>query len=417
MTIAAPGRAALVLSVSIASAAAGCGGQASPAGAGQQSPGAPVETRAPNGANQRPAHPGQTRAPFEAAGVKLDVKTIARGLDRPWGLAFLPDGAMLVTEKEGRMRIVAPDGTPSAELPGVPRVDTDGQGGLLDVTLGPTFATDAVVYFSFSEPREGGNGTAVARAKLVREGAPRLEDVKVIWRATPTLDSKLHFGSRLVFARDGMLLVTLGERSILEGRRQAQKLESAFGKIVRIRPDGTIPEDNPFVGREGALKEIFSLGHRNVQAAALHPATGELWIADHGPRGGDEINVVRAGRDYGWPTITYGIEYTGGPIGEGVTQKEGMEQPLYYWDPSIAVSGMAFHDGTGAPAWKGSLFVGALAGKHLARLRLDGEKVVGEERLLVDRARIRTVKVRPDGAVIVLTDESDGEILALVPGA
>lgn len=409
------GRSLVTVSV-MAASAAGCGGKASPAGAGQQSPGAPVETRAPNGTNQKPAHPGQTRAPFSTAGVRFEVKTIARGLDRPWGLAFLPDGSMLVTEKDGRMRVVAAGGALSEPLAGVPKVDTDGQGGLLDVTLGPTFATDGVVFFSFSEPREGGNGTAVARAKLVREGTPRLEEVAVIWRATPTLDSKLHFGSRLVFARDGLLLVTLGERSILEGRRQAQNLDSAFGKIVRIRPDGTIPDDNPFAKRDGALKEIFSIGHRNVQAAALHPQTGELWIADHGPRGGDEINVVRAGRDYGWPTITYGIEYTGGPIGEGITEKEGMEQPLYYWDPSIAVSGMAFHDGTGFPGWKGSLFVGALAGKHLARLTLDGEKVVGEERLLVDRARIRTVKVRPDGAVVVLTDESDGEILALVPG-
>ncbi len=398
-------------------AAGGCGGcgQAAPAGVGQQARDKPVETRPANGSDQKPAFPGQTRAPFATAGVAFEVRTIARGLERPWGLAFLPDGAKLVTEKSGRMRIVAPDGALSSPLAGVPEVDTDGQGGLLDVTLGPSFAADGAVFFAFSEPREGGNGTAVARARLVREGTPRLDDVQVIWRVTPTLDSKLHFGCRLVFARDGMLMVTTGERSIAEGRKQAQRLDGAFGKTVRIKPDGTAPDDNPFVAKEGALRELFSIGHRNLQGAALHPKTGELWVVDHGPRGGDEINVVRAGRDYGWPSITYGVEYAGGLVGDGVTQMDGMEQPLYFWDPSIAPSGMAFYDADLFPAWKGSLFVGALAGMHLSRLTLAGEKVTGEERLLVDRARVRTVHVGPEGAVYVLTDEGEGELLGLFP--
>lgn len=394
------------------------GAEPEPAGAdraGAQRQGPPVETRKPNGADQAPAFPGQTRAPYRTEGVAFDVKTVAKGLERPWGLAFLPDGAMLVTEKPGRMRIVAADGTLSAPLAGVPEVDAAGQGGLLDVVLGPTFAADGVLFFSFAEPRDGGNGTAVARARLVREGAPRLEDVKVLWRMTPTFDSSLHFGSRLVFSRDGTLLVTTGERSDLEGRRQARSLDSAFGKVVRIRPDGSVPEDNPFASREGALRELFSIGHRNMQGAALHPRTGELWIVDHGPRGGDELKVVRPGTDHGWPTISYGAEYSGGRVGEGATQKEGLEQPLYFWDPSIAPSGMAFYDADLFPAWKGSLFVGALVGMHLARLTLDGEKIVGEERLLADRSRVRTVQVGPDGALYLLTDAPKGELLAIVP--
>jgi glucose/arabinose dehydrogenase len=391
----------------------GCG-QASPAGVGSVVPGEPVETRDPN-SDFQPAAAHQTRAPYATVNVAFEVQTVASGLEHPWAVAFLPDGAMLVTERPGRMRIVSAKGSISAPLGGVPKVDARGQGGLLDVILGPTFASDGAIYFAFAEAREGGNGTAVATARLVREGSARLEDVKVIWRQTPTLDSEKHFGCRLVFARDGMLFVTTGERSILDGRVQAQRLDSALGKMIRIKPDGSAPDDNPYVSRPGALKEIFSIGHRNVQSAALHPKTGELWVVDHGPRGGDEIDVVRAGRDYGWPTITYGLEYTGGEIGDGITTKDGMEQPLYYWDPSIAPSGMAFYEADLFPAWKGSLFVGALAGKHLARLTLDGETVTGEERLLVDRARIRDVRVGPDGKVYVLTDEDNGELLALVP--
>jgi glucose/arabinose dehydrogenase len=379
--------------------------------------GEPVETRPPEAEDQEPAFPGQTRAPYCTANVAHVAVKVATGLEHPWGLAFLPDGAMLVTERPGRLRIVQPDGTQSLPVAGLPAVDARDQGGLLDVALDPQFAANELVYWSYAEPRQGGNGTAVARGTLVRGAAPRLDGVEVIWRQRPTLDSEMHFGGRLVFAHDGSLFITTGERSILEGRVQAQRLDSALGKIIRILPDGSIPQDNPFVGRPGALPEIYSYGHRNVQAAALHPRTGKLWIVDHGPRGGDEVNVIEAGKNYGWPTITYGIEYSGEPVGEGLTQAPGMEQPIYYWDPVIAPSGMAFYDGDLFPAWRGSLFVGALAEEHVARLTLAGERVVGEERLLVDRARIRDVRVGPEGALYILTDEEDGELLRIVPQA
>lgn len=379
-----------------------------------QGTGEPVESRPPNAFGQTPAFPGQTRAPRVTADVNFTVRTIVGGLEHPWSVAFLPDGRILVTERPGRLRIVGEDGTLSAALAGLPAVDARGQGGLLDITLDPDFKDNAWIYWSYAEPRDGGNGTAVARGRLVGGDQPRIDDVEVLWRMTPTLDSTLHFGGRLVFSNN-TLFITTGERSILEGRRQAQDLNSALGKIVRIRADGSVPADNPRVDDAGALPELWSWGHRNIQGAALHPETGQLWIVDHGPKGGDEINAISKGKDYGWPTITYGEEYNGGPVGEGITVQPGMEQPLYYWDPSIAPSGMAFYDADLFPAWKGSLFVGALAGKHLARLTLDGSQIVGEERLLADQARIRDVKVGHDGALYILTDEDPGELLALVP--
>jgi aldose sugar dehydrogenase len=394
-------------------AAAGCNKKAA-TGPGQQVRGEPVETQSANAPDQQPAFPGQTRAPFMTANVAFDVHVVARGLEKPWAVAFVPDGRMLVTEKPGRLRSVSPDGSLSAPVGGVPVVDARDQGGLLDVAIDPSFATNQTIYLSYSEPRDGGNGTAVLRARLVGD---QLTDARVIWRMQPTLDSTMHFGSRLVFGRDGTLFITTGERSIAAGRPQAQRLDSAFGKIIRIDPDGNIPDDNPFVGRAGALPEIYSYGHRNIQSAALHPDTGALWVVEHGTRGGDEINVIEAGKNYGWPTIAYGIEYKGGKIGEGRTQAPGLEQPIYYWDPVIAPSGMAFYTGHLFPAWRGSLFVGGLAGKHVARLTLEGRRVVGEERLLADRgARIRDVRMGPDGAIYVLTDEDNGELLRLVPG-
>jgi glucose/arabinose dehydrogenase len=381
------------------------------AGSGRRVEGQPVETRAPEAKSQQPAVPGQTRAPYRTANVAFEVRAIASKLEHPWAVAFLTEGAMLVTERPGRMRIVARDGTVSRPIRGLPRVDARDQGGLLDVVVGP----DGLVYWSYSEPRDGGNGTAVARARLLRDGEPRLADVQVIWRMRPTLDSTKHFGSRLVFASDGTLFITTGERFIGEGRRQAQQLDSHFGKVIRIRPDGSIPDDNPFVGRRDALPDIYSYGHRNIQSAALHPRTGKLWIVEHGARGGDEVNIVEPGKNYGWPTIAYGIEYSGGPIGEGRTQAPGVEQPLYYWDPVIAPSGMAFYEAELFPAWRGSLFVGGLAGQHVARLTVEGDRVVGEERLVTDRGRIRDVRVGPDGALYLVTDEGNGELLKLVP--
>lgn len=376
-----------------------------------------VDPRPANGRGQSPAFPGQTRAPEDRSSVAVEVVTVAQGLESPWGMTFFPDGRILVTEKPGRMRIVSPDGRVSAPLAGLPKVDARGQGGLLGLTLDPAFASNKLVYFSFSEPRDGGaNNTAVGRGMLVDGTEPRLDNVQIIYHQTPSLDSRAHFGGRLVFGRDGRLFITNGDRSITEGRMQAQRTDGLLGKIARINPDGSIPQDNPFVGQAGARPEIWSIGHRNVQAAALHPTTGELWEVEHGTRGGDELNIARQGKDYGWPTIAYGIEYRGGPITGGIQARAGMEQPLYYWDPVIAPSGMTFYTGDLFPAWKGSLFIGGLASQRLVRLTLDGDKVVGEERLLPSvNERIRDVRQGPDGALYLLTDNTAGRILKLVP--
>lgn len=385
-------------------------------GPGQEIAGRPVETRPPNAPSQRPAFAGQTRAPYRTAGVGFDVEIVTRGLDHPWSLAFLPDGAMLVTERPGRLRLIDRDGSKSEPIGGVPEVDAEDQGGLLDVAVDPRFADNRTIYLSYAEPDGEVNGTALARATLARDDEPRLEDVKVIWRQTPKLASHMHFGGRILFDESGAILLTLGERSIPEGRRQAQRLDGTLGKVVRVKPDGSIPLDNPYVDRAGARPEIWSSGHRNIQAAAWHPTTGALWAIEHGARGGDEINIVERGKDYGWPTITYGIEYAGGPIGAGITEQEGMEQPIYYWDPVIAPSGATFYTGARFPAWRGSLFVGALAGQHLARLTVSRDRVIGEERLLADRgARVRDVRTGPDGLIYLLTDAENGELLRLVP--
>lgn len=380
-----------------------------------------VDPRPANNPEQKPAFAGQTDAPEAKSNVAFDVVTVAEGLQNPWSLAFLPDGKMLVTERPGRLRVVSADGKLSPAVTGLPAVFARGQGGLLDVVLDPAFAKSNLIYWSFSEPQaDGTNNTAVARGKFVDDAAaPRVDDVQVIYHQRPSLNSPLHFGSRLVFGRDGTLFITQGERSIIPGRMQAQKLDSGLGKIVRINPDGSIPKDNPFVGKEGVLPEIWSYGHRNVQAAALHPTTGELWESEYGARGGDEINIARKAKDYGWPTITYGIEYAGGPIGAGITQQAGMEQPLYYWDPIIGPSGMIFYTGNLFPAWKGNLFIGGHGSLDLVRLVIDGEKVVGEERLLKDLQpkpeRVRDVRQGPDGAIYMVTDGATGRLIKLVP--
>jgi glucose/arabinose dehydrogenase len=379
-----------------------------------------VDPRPPNGATQKPAFAGQTDAPERTSNVAFDVVTVVEGLQNPWAVAFLPGGRMLVTERPGRLRVVS-DGKLSEPVAGLPPVDARNQGGLLDVALDPQFAANKLIYWSYAEPREDGmNNTAVARGILVDDPtAPRVEKVQVIYHQAPPLMATLHYGSRLVFGGDGTLFVTQGERSITLGRMQAQNMDGLLGKIVRINADGTIPKDNPFVGKDGVRPEIWSLGHRNVQAATLNPSTGELWEVEHGTRGGDEINIARKGRDYGWPTIAYGIEYRGGPITGGITAKEGMEQPLYYWDPVIGPSGMTFYTGTLFPAWKGNLFVGGHQTNDLVRLVIDGEKVVGEERLLRDLQpkpeRIRDVRTGPDGAIYLLTDSATGRLLKLVP--
>lgn len=380
-------------------------------------PGAPVETR-PANTEYKPAFPGQTRAPRAAPSPALAVTTVASGIATPWALEFLPDGRMLVTEKGGSMRIVARGGAKSVPIAGVPAVDSGGQGGLLDVAVDPGFATNRTVFFSYSEPRGGAtNGTSLARAVLVDGPSPRLDNVQVIFRQTPDWASRLHFGSRIVFAADGTLFLTVGERSLVPTRVQAQDLNGHLGKVIRINKDGSVPRDNPFVGRADAKPEIWSYGHRNVQAAALQPGTNLLWTIEHGPRGGDELNQPEKAKNYGWPTITYGIEYSGAAIPGARTQAAGMEQPVYYWDPVIAPTGATFYSGNLVPAWRGNLFIGGHSqdGK-LVRLVLDGKRVVGEEWLLAEQnKRIRDVKQGPDGALYVLTDETDGKVLRVAP--
>ena len=374
----------------------------------------------PNAPQQKPAFAGQTRAPEQKSTAAFDVVTVAKGLDYPWGLAFLPSGEMLVTERPGRLRLVTATGKLSAPLKGVPRVDARAQGGLLDVVIDPDFASNGLVYLSYAEPQSGGRSTtAVARGKLVRDGSPRLEEVERIYRQEPALKSTGHYGSRLVFAPDGTLFITQGDRQIPEGRVLSQQNDALQGKIVRIRPDGSVPADNPFVGMPGHRPEVWSTGHRNIQSAAIHPVTGELWELEHGTRGGDELNIARKGKNYGWPLIAYGIEYRGAAIGEGLTARDGLEQPAYYWDPNIAPSGMVFYTGALFPAWKGNILVGGLASTSLVRLVTEGDRVVGEEHLLRDLKpspeRIRDVAQGPEGAIYLLTDSPQGRILKLIP--
>jgi glucose/arabinose dehydrogenase len=374
----------------------------------------PLETRVPNVPEQQPAFPGQTRACASASNVAFEVVVLAKGLVHPWAVEPLPGGDILVSEKSGRLRIVTAAGETRQPIVGVPAVDDGGQGGLLDVALSPSFASDRTIYWSYSEPREAGNATSVARGVLSADRR-RLGQVRVIFRALPVYDGNKHFGSRLVFAPDGKLFVTLGERSDLPMRPQAQQLDSHMGKILRIEPDGSAPADNPFVGRPGARPEIWTLGHRNVQAATLD-SQGRLWEVEHGARGGDEVNLVEKGKNYGWPLVAYGEEYSGAPIPDAVTARRGFEQPVYYWDPVIAPSGAQFYTADAFPAWRGSLFVGGLVAQGLVRLALENDRVTGEEHLLAERGqRVRDVRQGPDGALYVVTDEQNGELWKLAP--
>ena len=339
------------------------------------------------------------------------LKTVTEGLEHPWGLAFLPDGRMLVTERAGRLRLVGADGKLDPQpVSGLPPIAAIGQGGLLDVVLHPDYATNGWLYFSYAGPGDGGQGTEVARAKL---DGHALRELKVLFRMQPKTSTGHHFGSRLVFDRAGFLYITLGDRGDMQ---RAQRLDDHAGSVIRLHDDGRVPKDNPFVGRSGTLPEKFTLGHRNMQGAALNPLTGELWTHEHGPQGGDEINIIRAGTNYGWPVITYGRNYvTGTKIGEGAA-KPGMAQPIHVWTPSIAPSGMAFYTGTRFPGWKNNLFVGALSHELLVRLEWQDNGIVREERLLENSVgRVRDVRNGPDGYLYLLTDSPEGRLLRLEP--
>ncbi|MET0404791.1 MAG: PQQ-dependent sugar dehydrogenase [Cystobacter sp.] len=377
--------------------------------------GPPVPTGEPNVPEFERSFPQQTRAPAITTKTAFQVTEIASGFNKPWAIAFLPDQRLLVTEKPtGKLYIVKSDGTKSPAVAGLPPVDGRNQGGLLDVELGPDYAQSGLIYWTYYEPREGGNGLAVARAKLVDGAQPSVENVQVIFRMMPTLESTLHAGGRLVFTPDGKLFVTLGERSIREGRVQARDVKSHFGKVVRINPDGSVPQDNPYVNTPGAKPEIWSVGHRNILSAALD-SQNRLWTVEMGPKGGDELNRPEAGKDYGWPTIGFGEEYSGEPIHES-PRGEGMEQPVYYWDPVISPSGMTIYSGTLFPEWRNDVFIGGLSSKALVRLMVRNDLVVGEERLLTERnIRVREVVQGPEGALYLLTDDTNGKLLKVTP--
>jgi glucose/arabinose dehydrogenase len=364
----------------------------------------PVETRPPN-ANYKPAFPGQTRIAGVKTTTAYETTVLTRQLNKPWGIAVLPDGRLLITEKEGTMRIVNASGHVSDAITGIPKVNARGQGGLLGLTIDPAFNTNRMVYWVFSESTSEGNLTAVAKGKLSAD-EKSMENATVIYRAHPAYRGTLHYGGRILFDDSGNLFVTTGERSDLVTRPQAQHLNSALGKIVRITKDGQPAAGNPFLNHANAKPEIYSYGHRNIQGIAFHPETGELWENEFGPRGGDEVNIIKPGKNYGWPTITYGIEYSGQKVGEGITQKEGMEQPVYYWDPVLSPSGMTFYRGDEIPEWKNNLFIAGLNSHHIARLVIKNNKVVGEERVLANEGqRFRDIQQGKDGALYAVTDE------------
>ncbi|MCD9014191.1 PQQ-dependent sugar dehydrogenase [Parachryseolinea silvisoli] len=366
--------------------------------------GPPVETL-PANTDYEPAFEGQTRIDGVITTTDYESRVVTSNLEAPWGVTSLPDGRLLITEKEGNMRIVTTTGTVSSAITGIPAVNAAGQGGLLGLCIDPQFASNRMVYWAFSENVGGGTLTAVAKGRLA-DDEKSIENATVIYRANPAYPSDLHYGGRVIFDRSGNLFISTGERSVLPTRPLAQSVEAALGKIIRITTDGQPASGNPTFSGNGALPELYSIGHRNPQGIALHPETGDLWQAEHGPRGGDELNRVRAGANYGWPTITYGIEYSGETIGDGIQQKDGMEQPVYYWDPVISPSGITFYKGDRVPEWKNNLFLSSLSGKHIIRLVIDDNRVVGEERLLASEGqRFRDITQGTDNALYAVTDE------------
>jgi len=374
-------------------------------------PGQPVENRNPNAATQTPAWKNQTRAPFTPSRVNLKVETLAEGFEFPWGMARLPDGRFLVTERAGQMHVVA-NGQLSPPVSGLPEVTVQEISGLDDIVLDPAFAQNQRIYWSYVEKRPAGNVLAVARGKLVDGAAPRVDDVKVIYRQEPDLKSEHgNFGARLLFDKEGHLFVTLGDLASDPLRPYIQQPDSGIGKIVRITTDGAPAPNGPFAGKAGARPELYALGFRNPLGLAFRPGTDQLWSTEVGPFGGDELNLIKPGANYGWPVISYGMEYSRKQLGEG-TQKAGMEQPVYYWDPVISPSSLMFYTGDMFPQWKGNALVTSLSQQHLVRLVLDGDRVVGEERLLADRReRLRQVQQAPDGSLYILTDGAQGKLL------
>jgi glucose/arabinose dehydrogenase len=364
---------------------------------------APVETKAPNSA-YKPAFTGQTRIAGVKTTTPYEGTVLSTKLDAPWGITSLPDGRLLITEKKGDLRIATVSGQLSEPITGLPAVNAAGQGGLLGIRVDPDFSTNRMVYWVFSDPLPEGNLTAVAKGKLSAD-EKTIEGATVIYKATPAYKGTLHYGGRIVFDKNGNILISTGERSDLETRPQAQQLNSALGKVLRITKDGKPAEGNPFAGQADKRPEIYSYGHRNVQGLAFNPATGDLWETEFGPRGGDEVNRIEPGKNYGWATITYGIEYSGSKVGEGIQQKAGLEQPVYYWDPVISPSGITFYSGTDIPEWKDNLFISSLSGMHIDRLVMKDNKVVGEERLLAsEEQRFRDITEGKDGALYAVTD-------------
>ncbi|MBE7176243.1 MAG: PQQ-dependent sugar dehydrogenase [Mucilaginibacter polytrichastri] len=374
--------------------------------AADTSHGAPLETKEAN-SKYKPAFKGQTRVGSVKTTTPYQVDKLAGDLGHPWAVILLPDDRFLITDKSGFMQIRGADGALVKKIEGFPKVDDAGQGGLLDVALDPAFKTNKIIYWTFSEPYKNGNLTAVAKGKL-NEASGKVESPVVIFRATPELDnSKLHYGSRLLFDKNGYLFVSAGERSVLNGRAQAQLLDRGLGKVFRITKDGKPAPGNPFANRKEAKPEIYSYGHRNPQGLDINPATGELWEAEFGPRGGDEVNRIQPGKNYGWPTITYGIEYSGEKVGDGIQQKAGLEQPVYYWDPVLSPSGMSFYAGNAIPEWKNNLFIGGLSSMHIARLVIQNNKVTGEEWLLGDKKeRFRDIAYNK-GMLFTVTDNGN----------
>lgn len=364
----------------------------------------PVETQKAN-TDYQPAFKGQTRAPGTKTNTPYTAQVIADGLRSPWAIAVLPDGRLLITEKEGTLRIVDQNGKLSAPITGLPKVDSNGQGGLLGLILDPDFQNNRMIYWAFSKPETNGNQTALAKGRLA-ENENQVENVEVIYEAKPIYNGKLHYGGRLLFDKEGNILLTVGERSDLETRPKAQQLDAALGKIVRVTKDGKPAPGNPFLNQKDALPEIYSYGHRNPQGLAIHPETGDLYASEFGPRGGDELNKIQAGKNYGWPIITYGIEYAGDEIGTPpIQQKEGMEQPVYYWDPVLSPSGMVFYSSDRIPEWKNNLFIGGLSSTHIARLIISDNKVIGEERLLANEGqRFRDITEDKQGNLFAITD-------------